>query len=375
MGDLLGVELLSNSNSMGGDAPTLNLKMPELDSIDIPTLAPETFSAPSAPKLIPSLDDTGPIQFGGLDNMNAAPYLGDVAPRRMSEETVMKEKYEILRKFERLSKLGVPMRKRFTIDSPLEEMKMELEFIKREKSMDNTIKQFSEWFVTGMSGLEWGSQNIAALKMFGLDLQGLSESAQMNVVDMEDDFEELYELFGEKVKMHPLVRIPLKTCMMIYMVHLTNQMARKAPIPNIDDIMRQNPDIARSLASAAMQNQTAQFRNTATPPAPQGGGGGLMGFMQSMVPPGPPPAMQTKSVQQRPAAIPKASFPSPPPPPPKREMKPPPSGIAELLKSIGAPPPNAQPPPPPIDPKTELPSAMKKKSAGSTGKNSVVIKL
>ena len=51
-------------------------------------------------------------------------------------------------------------------------------------------------------------------------------------------------------------------------------MARKAPIPNIDDIMRQNPDIARSLASAAMQNQTTQFRNTATPPAPQGGGGG-----------------------------------------------------------------------------------------------------
>ena len=378
MGDLLGVELLSNSSMGGGDAPTLNLKMPELDSIDIPTLAPETFSAPSAPKLIPSLDETGPIQFGGLDNMNAAPYLGDVAPRRMNEEALMKEKYEILRKFERLSKLGVPMRKRFTIDSPLDEMKMELEFIKREKAMDNTIKQFSEWFVTGMSGLEWGSQNIAALKMFGLDLQGLSESAQMNVVDMEDDFEELYELYGEKVKMHPLVRIPLKTCMMIYMVHLTNQMARKAPIPNIDDIMRQNPDIARSLAAAAMQNQTTQFRNTATPPAPQGGGnplGGLMGFMQGMVPQGPPPAVQTKSVTQRPAAIPRASMPAPPPAPPKREMKPPPAGIAELLKSIGAPPPNAPQLPPPIDPKTELPSAMKKKSAGSTGKNSVVIKL
>jgi hypothetical protein len=39
--------------------------------------------------------------------------------------------------------------------------------------------------------MEWGSQNIAALKMFGLQLEGLSESAQMNVVDMEEDFEEL----------------------------------------------------------------------------------------------------------------------------------------------------------------------------------------
>lgn len=68
---------------------------------------------------------------------------------------------------------------------------MELEFIKNEKAMDSTIKQFSEWFVTGMSALEWGSQNIAAMKMFGLQLEGLSESAQMNVVDMEEDFEEL----------------------------------------------------------------------------------------------------------------------------------------------------------------------------------------
>lgn len=372
------MELLSNSNSMGGDAPKLDIKMADLENIEIPTLAPEAPAVSGTPRLVPSADETGPIRFGGLDNLNAESYIQPSSRSMMSEETILKEKYEILRKFERLSKLGVPMRKRFTIDSPLEEMKMELEFIKREKAMDNTIKQFSEWFVTGMSAMEWGSQNIAALKMFGLDLQGLSESAQMNVVDMEDDFEELYELYGEKVKMHPLVRIPLKTCMMIYMVHLTNQMTRKAPIPNINDIMRQNPDIARSLASAAMQNQTTQMRNTATPPAPTGGGnplGGLMSFMQGGLPQGPPPAMQTKTVAPRPAAIPRASFPSTPPPPPKREMKAPPAGIAELLKSIGAPPPNAPQLPPPIDPKTELPSAMKKKGAGSTGKNSVVIKL
>lgn len=362
MGDLLGVELLSNPAVMGGDAPKLDIKMADLEDIQIPSLSEP---AP-APKLAPTFEETGPVHFGGLDNLNASQYSSHSMPR-MSEETIMKEKYEILRKFERLSKLGVPMRKRFTIDSPLDEMKMELEFIKREKSMDTTIKQFSEWFVTGMSAMEWGSQNIAALKMFGLDLQGLSESAQMNVVDMEDDFEELYELYGEKVKMHPLVRIPLKTCMMIYMVHLTNQMARKAPIPNINDIMRQNPDIARTLASAAMQNQTTQMRNTATPPPPSNPMGGMMNFMQGMLPQGPPPAQQTKSIPK--PTFPKASLPVPPAP--KREMRPPPAGIAELLKSISSPPANAQPLPPPVDVKK---SALKK-GAGSTGKNSVVIKL
>jgi succinate dehydrogenase/fumarate reductase-like Fe-S protein len=90
------------------------------------------------------------------------------------------------------------------------------------------------------------------MKAFGLNSNGLSESAQMGVGDMEDDFEELDELYGEKMKIHPLVRIPIRTCMMIYMVHLTNQMAQKSPVPNMDQILRSNPDIARQLATAAI---------------------------------------------------------------------------------------------------------------------------
>ena len=316
--------------------------------------------------------------MNGFDNFNAEPY-APTKQVKMSDEALLKEKYEILRKFERLSKLGVPMRKRFTIDSPLEEMKMELEFIKREKSMDATIKQFSEWFVTGMSAMEWGSKNVALMKAFGLQLDGLSEAAQMNVVDLEDDFEELYDLYGENMKMHPLVRIPLRTCMMIYMVHLTNQMTRKAPIPNIDDIMRQNPDIARQLAAAAMQNQTQQMRSSANiPPAqpPSNPLGGLMSFMQQSVPPPPPPNLIPKVSESKPIQVgvtPKKSAmkaPAPPAPAPAPvEIKGPSTNIDDLLKNIKQTilPPSGNGPPPP--------EKIKKNKPGSTGKNSVVIKL
>jgi hypothetical protein len=281
------------------------------------------------------------------------------------------------------------MRKRFTIDSPLEEMKMELEFIKREKSMDSTIKQFSEWFVTGMSALEYGSKNMAMLKAFGLQLDGLSEAAQMNVVDLEDDFEELYDLYGENMKMHPMVRIPMRTCMMVYMVHLTNQMTRKAPIPNIDDIMRQNPDIARQLASAAMQNQTQQMRGSASIPqptqqqAPSNPLGGLMSFMQGAMPPGPPPSSVPNVIPRQPAesrpiqigisqppAKKKTVTVAPPVVNPTVQMKAP-VNIDDLLKDIKQsvlPPPGNGPPPP---------EKIKRGGGkpGSTGKNSVVIKL
>jgi hypothetical protein len=374
------VDLLVNPNIMSGTATLETVDIPTLDFSDPPAMS----EAPPAPKLVPSLEETGPIKLDGFDNFNAEPY-APMKSIKMSDEALQKEKYELLRKFERLNKLGVPMRKRFTIDSPLEEMKMELEFIKREKSMDATIKQFSEWFVTGMSALEWGSKNMGMLRAFGLQLDGLSESAQMNVVDLEDDFEELYDLYGENMKMHPLVRIPMRTCMMVYMVHLTNQMTRKAPIPNIDEIMRQNPDIARQLASAAMQQQTQQMRGSAQPAQPTSQASpnnplsGLMSFMQGAIPPAPPPNMVPKAPSEsKPIqiGIPKKSAMKAPVPPPAAptpkpvQMRAAPS-IDDLLKDIKQsviPPPGNGPPPP---------EKVKKGSgkAGSTGKNSVVIKL
>jgi hypothetical protein len=264
-------------------------------------------------------------------------------------------------------------------------MKMELEFIKREKDADASIKQFCDWFITGMSAMEWSSKNVPIMKAFGLQLDGLSESAQMNVGDMEEDFEELYDMYGDKLKMHPLVRIPIRTCMMVYMVHLTNQMARKAPIPNIDEVMRNNPDIARQLAQAAMQQQTQNMRAApapqmpayAPPPPSANPLSGLAGFMSGMIPPPPPqqttmrppptsikspvrmPKPQTPSVAR--VNIPQVSAPAPP----SRQMNGPQLNIDDLLKSVNA---GVE------TKKVSMPqSAMKK--GGSTGKNSVTIKL
>lgn len=382
MADVLGVDFLTNPKISQADA--VDIKLEGLEAVDLPSFNLDSEPAP-APKLIPTLDSVGPTKTSeGLENLNAEPYLGpSPSMRRVSEENVLKEKYEILRKFERLSRLGVPMRKRFTLDSPLEEMKMELDFIKREKAADQTIKQFCDWFITGMSAIEWSSKNVPLMKAFGLQLDGLSESAQMNVGDMEEDFEELYDLYGDKLKMHPLVRIPIRTCMMVYMVHLTNQMARKAPIPNIDEVMRSNPDIARQLAQAAMQQQTQNMRAAAAPPPPPSNPNplsGLANFMSGMVP--PPPPQQTsvrppptsikgpvriqkpqvpQTVQRVTPSVPNVG----PPPAPIKEMKGPAVNIDELLKSVNA----------GVETKkvTMPPSAMKK--GGSTGKNSVTIKL
>jgi hypothetical protein len=380
MADVLGLDLLTNPKMANAEG-SLDLKIDGLESVELPSFNLDSTPAPP-PKLVPSLDSVGPIKTSdGFENLNAEPFLGPApSSRRVSEENLLKEKYEVLRKFDRLSRLGVPMRKRFTLDSPLDEMKMELEFIKREKDADATIKQFCDWFITGMSAMEWGSKNVPIMKAFGLQLDGLSESAQMNVADMEEDFEELYDLYGDKLKMHPLVRIPIRTCMMVYMVHLTNQMARKAPIPNIDEVMRNNPDIARQLATAAMQQQTQNMRQVPqqpvmAPPPPSNPNplSGLASFMSGMVPPPPPQTVSNRAPPtaiKSPVKLPKPQVPSSVakvniPQTPVREMKEPPVNIDDLLKSVNT----------GVETKkvSMPPSAMKK--GGSTGKNSVTIKL
>jgi hypothetical protein len=254
-----GADLLMNTNNLAADTKLPDMETVNLDFTDLPS------EPVPPPRLDPSAADVGATKsWDGVENLNAEAYLKPVSHTpKMSEDAIMKKKYELLRKFARLDKMGVPIRKRFTMDSPLDEMEMELEFIRKEKAMDATIKQFSEWFITGMSALEWGSKNVNMVKMFGLQLDGLSQSAQMNVGDLEEDFEELYDLYGDQMRMHPLVRIPMRTCFMVYMVHLTNQMAMKAPVPNIQEILRQNPDIARQMAAQAMQGQTEQFRQQA----------------------------------------------------------------------------------------------------------------
>jgi hypothetical protein len=362
MSEILGADFLTNQ-AVTFDLPT------EAITFDIPTVDLND----TAPKLVPSFGEGGPIRSSeGVDNLNAESFFPSQSPpKRMSDEHLLREKYEMLRKFKRFQISGIPMRKNFTLESPLEEMKMEYDFIKKEKDADAMIKQFSDWFITGMSAMEWSSKNVPLMKAFGLQLDGLSESAQMNVVDMEEDFEELYDMYGENIKMHPLVRIPIRTCMMVYMVHLTNQMTRKAPIPNIDDVLRTNPDIARQLATAAMQQQTQTMKSQGMPAQPQGNPlAGLASFMSGMVP--PPPPQQTNirpppTSIKSPVKLPQRPNPQPPiaaTPQPVREMKAPEVNIDDLLKRVNS----------GVETKKVSTSAMKK-PGGSTGKNSVTIKL
>jgi hypothetical protein len=148
----------------------------------------------------------------------------------------------------------------------------------------------------------------------------------------------------------------------------------------MEQILKSNPDIARQLSMAAMQQQT-QGMKAAPPPvqatyAPPASNplAGLSNFMSGMIP--PPPPQQTKVRPQTPKIMgfkPAKPNPQPPvaamrpPPPPMKEMKGP-INIDDLLKSVNA---NVET----KSVKMTPPSVTGTKKGGSTGKNSVTIKL
>ena len=117
MSEILGADFLTNQ-AVTFDLPT------EAISFDLPTVDLNA----DAPKLVPTFGEAGPIRSSeGLENLNAESFFPSQspAPKRMSDEHLLREKYEMLRKFKRFQASGIPMRKNFTLESPLEEMKME----------------------------------------------------------------------------------------------------------------------------------------------------------------------------------------------------------------------------------------------------------
>jgi hypothetical protein len=151
----------------------------------------------------------------------------------------------------------------------------------------------------------------------------------------------------------------------------------KSPIPNMQDILKTNPDIARQLATAAMQQQSQGMKQAPAPPQmPQQQSAspfaGLQSFMSSMV---PPPPQQTNvrppTAIKSPIKLPKPQAPNiqrsapAPAPAPVREMNAPQVNIDDLLKSVNA----------GITVTETKRVSTTPKKGGSTGKNSVSIKL
>lgn len=188
-----------------------------------------------------------------------------------SKEEILREKFQLLRKLESLEQKGVQLSKKYTMESPILEMKGEYETIVDEKAKQNSIKFQGNMLMTCINGIEFLNNRFDP---FDLKLDGWSEQVAENVDDYDDVFAELYDKYKSKGTMAPELRLLFQLGGSAMMLHMTNSMF-KSSMPGMDDVLRQNPDLAQQFQKAAMDSM-----GTSNP--------GFSGFMNNMTGQAPP---------------------------------------------------------------------------------------
>lgn len=238
--------------------------------------------------------------FGKFNNVPVNPDAHISETPKMSPEELLREKFVVLRKLEALEKKGATLSKKYTMESPLAEMKGEYEMIIAEKESSNSCKFQGRMLMAAITGIEFLNNRFDP---FDIKIDGWGEQVNENIDDYDEIFAELHEKYKSKAKMAPELKLLFQLGGSAVMVHMTNTMFKSA-MPGMDDIMRQNPDLMQQFTQAAVNSMGE------TNP-------GFSGFMNNFVPgndrgmpmpnmaPGPPPsAMPTQNMRSQRSNVP-----------------------------------------------------------------------
>lgn len=169
---------------------------------------------------------------------------------KLTEQELLRGKFELLRKLEALEEKGANLSKKYSMDNDLDEMKGEYEFLINEKEKSNSMKFQGKVLTTMITGLEFLNSKFDP---FDIKLDGWSEQINENVDDYDEIFAELHEKYKSKAKMAPEIKLLFQLASSGIMIHMTNTMFKSA-LPGMDDIMRQNPDLMSQFTKAAMSS-------------------------------------------------------------------------------------------------------------------------
>jgi hypothetical protein len=211
--------------------------------------------------------------------------------------SIDEEKSDLLNKLTRLEKKGFSVNKRLNAYSNIDELRSEVKRITYSIDVEQSIRFSRRMLVACVTGLEFLNKRY---NPFEIQLEGWSESIMENVDDYDGVFEELYVKYRSKVSVAPEVKLIMMLGGSAMMFHLTNSMF-KSVMPNMNDVMKQNPDLVKNMM-AAVQNTTRSPDGPSTE-APVGGTTGqyemkgpgvdISSLMGGIMMPPPPPMNTT----------------------------------------------------------------------------------
>jgi hypothetical protein len=301
MGDDLGLGMLTNTrvspvqqnnqssnnvqvSSFGGDGGIEIGTLEPLDgiSLDIPFSSSSNnghqtnMNSNSFPEISIQKDDSSsPFSFENSQTSSAPNIALSNVPRRNPEEE-KKEKADLITKLSRLQSKGFQLTRTFTMDNTLDEIKTEFDRLMDAKNLENSIKFQRQMMMGLVTGMEMMNNKFDP---FGWQLDGWSESVHENVDDFDEVFEELYDKYKGRGNTPPEARLLFMLAGSGFMFHMSNNYFRsKMANTSMEDILKNNPALAKQFASAAA--------NAAGP-----GFGNFMGMAMNVPPQQEPPMM------------------------------------------------------------------------------------
>jgi len=275
--------------------PPVN-RQEEIDAFANPT---KQSAPPKPPAEEIDYGDYGDFQDDDIDMGMGGGGTGGYTEEQPSKgyTSIDEEKADLLNKLARLEKKGVNTNKRLNMYSNIDEIRTEVKRITYGIEVDQSIRFSRRMLVACVTGLEFLNKRY---NPFEIQLEGWSESVMESVEDYDGVFEELYVKYRNKVNVAPEVKLIMMLGCSAMMFHLTNSMF-KAAIPNVNDVLKQNPDLVKNMMSA-VQNTAAQSQAQATPDNPdgpyemKGPGVDISSLMGGIMMP-PPPPMNTKPLE------------------------------------------------------------------------------
>jgi hypothetical protein len=291
LGDDFGASLLSNPNKApaspkpgsgssfqvnlggGGDIPNISIKPVDID--DVVNLD----AAPGASDIRinrgADMDEPPPFVINTGSGSSLAGQGSGESGLSIDEENRKKQEY--LTKLQRLKGSGLEGA-RMTMSNSLTEIKAEYDKLTDSRNLEASIRFQRNALMTFVSGVEMVNDKFGNRLPVKPRLKGWSESVHTNIEDFDEIFEELYDLYKDKTKMHPMMRLVGTLGVSATMYHLTNSMAERSGIPGMADMMNEDPELQRIIAAkmAAKMGGLGQFMSAA------GGFGGPQPMAPSM---------------------------------------------------------------------------------------------
>jgi len=214
---------------------------------------------PPPPQEEPEDHGEGFDEYGGLEGGydEEAPSPG--------YKSIDDEKADLLNKITRLEKKGIRSIERLNMHSSIHDIRGEVKRMSYSIEVDQSVKMQRRMLIACVTGIEFLNKRYNPLD---IHLDGWSESVMDGVDDYDDVFEELYIKYRGKAKMAPELKLLMMLGGSATMFHLTHSMFKSA-MPQMNDVIKQNPDLIKSMMSAVANTaKNAQERNIDPRPAP-----------------------------------------------------------------------------------------------------------